>query len=460
MSSEPRAEAPLGRQRWWTLVGATGAASLTLVDQTIVAIALPTIQAELGMSAGALQWVVTGYILAFAATVALAGRLGDSYGHRRIYLTGIAVFTSASILAAMSPYGAVLLVARVVQGVGGALMLPSAISLVFEAFPKDGRGKAVGIYVSVSQFFLAAGPILGGVLLSVGSWRLVFLVNVPVAILAFTISAIVKPSKQGLASAPRGWSAAILLAAGTGCLVFALQNAHSLGWGSPILWGLMVAGAALTSWFARTQLATSEPLIDLRLFAQQKFRMDALILFVLQFVIIPATVWAAIFLQDGVGLSPLLAGFGVFPYAGSLLVGALAGGRLFDAHGIRAPTLWGIGCMALGTVGFAVAASALNYWLLLPGLLVGGFGAGLSFPALNTDALGQAKDQTRGQASGLLQTIRQSGGAFGAAIVGSIVLAQSASHGLSAAVAGGFLAMGGLLVVVLIQAARRLRGSG
>ncbi len=440
---------PDQRQRWLILIAMTGSLSMISLDQTVVTVALPTMTRELHLSVATETWVVNAYVLAMATLVAIGGKIGDVFGLVTAYRLGISLFFLASLGCGLAPHGDLgaswILVARALQGAGAALMLPASGTIVLSSFPPSASGRAMAVYAGISQLFLAVGPLLGGVLTQLVSWRAVFFLNIPVGVAALALVRVAKPAntrQTGIFSP----AAAFALAAGLVAFVLAIQEGSRWSWASPRTIGVLAAGVAIIAVFARSQLRSRDPLVNVRLLARRPFRGDVAVAGCVQFGLLGVVLYGSLYLQDLLGLGPIRTGLAVLvfiiPFAGA----AQIGGRWYDAYGVRRPVLVGLSIAVVGLAGWTAALPTLGYAWQVPGMLVTGAGLGLAMSPTNTDALGRIEATQRNQASALVQTANQLGGTMGVAIIGAIVTsyAARATRGPSAqhaanAVTAGFL---------------------
>lgn len=450
------------RNRWLVLVAMTGSLSMVMLDQTVVTVALPTMSRDLHLSGTGQTWVVNAYVLALAALVALGGKLGDRIGGVTTFRAGVTVFFLGSLACGFAPTGDLgepwIIAARVVQGAGAALMMPASASIVVSSFGVSERGKAMAIYVGISQVFLAVGPLLGGVLTETVSWRAVFWLNVPVGLAALAMVRVSRPLNVRRPDATIRPGAVALLVSGVGLVVLALQQASVWQWGSPATVGTLGAGIALSAWFVVSQLRSSDPLVDVRLFARRDLVGNFSVITLMQFGLLPVMLFMSIYAQNLLGFSPIASGVAALPLILPIMAAAQVGGRWYDRAGVRPPVLVGLAVAVAGLAGWAASLPALSYPWQVPGMVVTGLGLGLMLSPTNTDTLGRVSAMDRSQASGLLQTVRQLGGTLGVALIGTLVLgivhspvggATSTQHAAGAITVGFFVAAAAILAALV-----------
>jgi EmrB/QacA subfamily drug resistance transporter len=452
--------------RWLVLVAMTGSLSMIMLDQTVVTVALPAMSDDLGLRPAGQQWVVNAYVLALTALVAFGGKLGDRIGGVRTFRLGVAGFFLASALCGLAPAGGFgewwIIGARALQGGAAALMVPTSGAIVISAFPVQERGRAMAAYVGISQIFLAVGPLIGGALTETVSWRAVFWLNVPVGIAALVLVAIAKPAESTRPGRIRPGALALLVG-GLGATVLAVQEAVTWGWDSPLTLVLLGAGLAATATFVGTQSRVADPLVDVNLLRHRAFLADVAVNGLVQFGLLAAVLHSSLYLQDLLRFSPLTTGLAVLAMVLPITAAAQLGGRWFDRAGVRPPALTGLAASTLGMLAWTLALPYLSYPLQVPGMVLTGFGLGLTMSPTNTDALSRIGPADRSQASGVLQTVRQLGGTLGVAVVGAVVLgiehrgAQAADAQAAAdAIAAGFAVSTAAFAVALLAAVRLL----
>jgi EmrB/QacA subfamily drug resistance transporter len=416
--------------RNWVLAAMIFAVAMTFIDQTIVSIAVPNIQRELGLTSTGVQWVVNGYLLALAATFALGGRLSDIFGHRKMCVLGIIVFAGASAMCGLTPTGgaaeAWIVTFRVVQGVGGALMFPAALAIVVNTFPLQERGKALALFFGIAGGLTAIGPILGGYLTQ-WTWRAIFWVNIPVAVIALVLIAVSKPHTV-YKRAPIDYRGAVLIAAGIGFSIFGLQQSVLWGWSSVAIWACIIGGLIIIAIFVLVELRTESPLIKVSIFRVRPFSVENLVLLIAMMAFIPVFFFASEYAQISLHKSASQAGVFLLFFFVGFVVAAQIGGRILDREGAKRAVV--IGC-AIAAVGFGLWASkvhTLSFGKQQIWVIVAGAGMGMMLGPANTDAINRAGNLSYGEATGITQTIRNFGASLGLAVLGTILLTEFRSH--------------------------------
>jgi len=415
----------LGYRVLWPLVPAM---AMVMIDFTIVSISATEIQKDLGLSETAAQWLVTAYALSTAAFIALGGRFGDIIGHRRIVITGIVLFAASSTMCGLTPDGSDLstpwiLTFRVLQGVGGAMLVPSATVLVLNAFPPEQRGKGLSVFFIVAGLFTAIGPVAGSFITEYWTWRGIFWINVPVALLALGEIARVKLSDERH-PARVDWTGAFLIVAGMGLTVLGIQQSTVWGWGDPRTIVALVVGVLLLIAFVAAERRTRDtpPLIDIRAMAANRpFAVDNILTFLAFGPWLGVFFFGSVYFQVAVGQSPTQAGFSILTMFYTFFLGSRIGGIWMDRYGPKRPVVLGFLAGAAGMVLWGTELADLGHLETTAGMLVTGAGFGLIFSPLNADALNRVPEAIRGQASGITQTFRNFGSAVGMAIMGTIV---------------------------------------
>ncbi|MCH5671299.1 MFS transporter [Streptomyces gilvus] len=395
---------------------------LVLLDVTIVNVALPGIGAALGTDVGGLQWVVDGYALALASLMLTSGTAGDLHGHRRVVLGGLVVFGAGSLACGLAPGVPVLVAARVVQGVGAALLLPGTLAIISRAFPDDAaRARAIGVWAGIGSLALPAGPLLGGALTDAFGWRAIFLLNVPIVLVALVwAAAIVRESREERArrlDVPGVLLGSVLLLAAT----YAFIQGGRAGAGAP-----QVLAAAAVAVLAVPALAVAElrrgddAMLPVPLLRRPAFDAANIAAGIMNLGTLGTLFVLMLFLQSVQHRSALLAGLAVIPLFAPLAVIAPFGGRVTSRIGARLPATAGLLVAAAGLALLARAGAHSGYPVLLPAFLLWGVGMGLLTPAVVAAAIAAVPGERAGLASAMNNTARQTGGAIGIAVAGAV----------------------------------------
>jgi EmrB/QacA subfamily drug resistance transporter len=451
--------------RWRALAVSQLAAFMALLDVSIVNVALPSIERGLNVSAGTVQWVVSGYALTFGLALVPAGRLGDALGRRRMFLIALSAFVLTSALTGAAPTIGLLIAARLLQGVAGGMLVPQNSGLIQELFEGAERGKAFGILGATIGLATATGPVVGGLIIALvggpDAWRWVFYVNVPIGLVALLLAARLVPAGSGgsLRDTHLDVVGSLLLGGGVLCLLLPLVEAEAGGLGQD--WWLLVAAvlllAAFVWWEFRTVRHGRQPLLDPRLAHTSGYAAGSLIGLV--YFIGFTGIWLvlALFFQDGLGYSPLRSGLAVTPFALGVAVSAVIAGRLVTRLG-RVLTVAGLIATAAGLVTTALLLRHVGgdaaAWAAAGPLLVAGLGGGMVTSPNITLSLEHVPVRMAGAAGGALQTAQRIGGAIGTAVLATIfyqVLTQSA-HDYPTAASDALLYASGLMLLALLIA--------
>src|SRR5262245_3340679 len=414
------------RRPWLVLVAMTGALAMIMLDQTVVTVALPTMARNLSISPTGQQWVVSAYVLALAALVALGGKLGDVIGRVTTFRLGMVVFALSSVACGLTPahaWGETWMIAsRAAQGAGAALMMPASAAIVIGSSAPAMRGRAMAAYSGISMLFLVVGPVLGGLLTEYWSWRIVFALNVPVAVLSLVLVRLAKPANVEVPGSHVRYRDAGLLVGGLLLTVLAIEESSRWSWSSSLTWTVLGGGVALVGVFAAVQLRSADPLVDVRLLLARPFLGATLSIAALQFGLSAAVLYGSLYNQQLLGMSPIEGGLAALPLILAVAVGAQVGGRWFDWYGVRKPVLTGLTLGVAGLSLWTASLPGLDYRWQVPGMILTGLGLGLTISPANTDALNRVSGADLGQASGIVQTMRQLGGTLGVAVIGAVVL--------------------------------------
>jgi EmrB/QacA subfamily drug resistance transporter len=427
---------------WLVLVVLCLGFFMILLDTTIVNIAIPDMIDSLGATLDQILWVINAYILVYAVLLITAGRLGDLYGPKLLFITGLVVFTLASALCGLAQNPNQLILARVVQGVGGALLTPQTLSVLTIIFPPEKRGAAFGIWGAVAGVATITGPTLGGWLVTNYSWRWIFFVNVPVGIVTLVFAIIVMPNLKLNRKHKLDWLGTALATLGLFLVCFGLIEGQPHDWGQ--VWGpitipmIIIAGVLVLGLFVWQQYVqrNEEPLVPFAIFKDRNFSLMNIVVAAISFGMLGLFLPIVIFLQSVLGLSALQAGLALAPMSLISMFVAPVAGRLADKFGGKYILFTGL---SLWTIGLSIVLASSHpdstRLHLLPGLLVAGFGLGMTFAPLQTIAMHNIAPQVAGAASGMITTTRQLGAVIGSAAVGALLQSQLSAKLTSTATA-------------------------
>lgn len=420
-------------RRALTLVAMTGSLSMIFIDITAVGVALPQIQADLGMSLDQKDWVVTIYTLAMACLVALGGRVADAIGRVPAFVGGVVVFAAASAACGLAGSAAALIAARAIQGVGAALMQPASGALVVSAFAPGSRGKAMAVYVGIPLLFMVVGPVVGGAITQASSWRFCFWINLPIAAASLALTALARPADRRTRGTGFDPLALVLLLAGLPAFILGIQQGNAWGWRSPRILALVIAGVVLLGAFIRLEWRKREPLLALSLFRDRGLLANALVLFFMQFALTGLVIHGSTYAQEILGYDPSLAGASLLPLTIPTLFVVHVAGRLYDRVGVRLPSMIGTIAAAVGGAVAGVGAWSERYGIIAVGMALLGTGVGFALSPTNTDSMSRVPPERRAQVSGLIQTMRHMGGTCGLAVIGATILAMRGRLGAGGA---------------------------
>jgi EmrB/QacA subfamily drug resistance transporter len=436
-----------GRNRWLALVVLCLGDLMIVLDVTIVGVALPSIREDLGFSETSLAWVVNAYLLTFGGFLLLGGRLGDIFGHRRLFLLGITLFTAASLACGLAGSQEVLVAARAVQGVGGAVVSAVALSLIVTLFTEPAeRAKAMGVFGFVAAGGGSIGVLLGGILTDVLDWHWIFLVNLPIGIAVFALTVALIPSARREVSGRRLDAAgAVTVTASLMLAVYAIVNGNEQGWSSAQTLGGLGAAAALFAVFIAIESRVEAPLVPLGLFRLRNIAVSNVVGVLWAAAMFAWFFLSALYLQLVLGYSPLEVGLAFLP--GNLIMGIFSLGisaSLVMRFGIRPPLAVGLGLASLGLLLFARAPVDGSFLVdVLPSMILLGLGAGMAFNPVLLAAMSDVEPKDAGLASGVVNTAFMMGGALGLAVLASLAASRSDSLAASgdgplASLTGGY----------------------
>jgi EmrB/QacA subfamily drug resistance transporter len=427
------------RSRWWTLSALSAALFMVMLDTTVVTLALPSIQRDLGVGLQELEWIVNAYLLVFAALMLTGGRLADMLGRRRVFLAGLSLFTASSLACGFAGTEGMLIATRALQGVGAALMIPTTLSIVTATFDARERGLAIGIWAGVSSLALAVGPLVGGAIVQYASWQWIFFLNVPVGIAgALAGLAFIGESRDETAGRSLDLPGLVVSAAAVFAVVLGLIEANERGWGSPVVLALIAGGALGVALFVALERRAPNPMLDLTLFRSATFAGANVVALLVSVAMFGVLLFVSLYVQRILGHAPLAAGAMFLPLTVMSTLASPAAGKLADRIGARAPMTAGMALTGLSLAMMSRLGRDAGFWDLAPSFVLAGLGIGLTITPLMAAGMGSVPVAKAGVASGVLNTARQLGGCLGIALMGAILAARSSSassHGASPAAA-------------------------
>jgi EmrB/QacA subfamily drug resistance transporter len=409
-------------RKWWTLGAVSFALFMIMLDNTVVNVALPSIQRELGIGLTELEWTVNAYALTFAVLMLTGGKLADFFGRRRVFLIGLVIFTLSSLACGLATTGGTLIGARTLQGVGAALMMPATLSIISATFPPHQRGMAIGIWAGVSAMALAIGPLIGGLITEHIDWSWIFFLNVPIGVVGLVVGRLViRESRDTSADQRLDIPGLLASALALFALTFALIEANSYGWTDPLIIGLFVVSAVSLAAFILLELHQRSPMLDLSLFRSSTFAGANVVALLVTLAMFGVFFFMSIYMQNILGYSATKTGAAFLPMTILIILIAPIAGKSSDRIGSRALMTAGMLCLSTSLVLFSRLGLDSSFWDILPGLVVGGFGMALVMTPMTAAALGSVPVEKSGVGSGVLNTFRQVGGALGIAVMGAIV---------------------------------------
>jgi EmrB/QacA subfamily drug resistance transporter len=415
-------------KKWWTLAAVAVGLFVIMLDNTVVNVALPSMRRSLHMTLSELEWVVAGYALTFAAFMLTGGKLADYVGRRLVFMAGLAIFTGSSLACGLAPNGGFLIGARVVQGLGGALMNPATLSIITATFPPRERGKAIGIWAGVSAMALAIGPLVGGLLTEHVNWNWIFFINVPIGILGLlAIPVFVDESRDTSHEQRLDLPGLVTSGIGLFSLTYAFIEANSYGWTSTRIVGAFAVAAVGLVTFVLLERHQRIPMLDLSLFRNRTFGgANAAMLFV-GLAMFGTFFYVSLYVQNVLGYSPVQAGASFLPMTFLIILLAPRMGTLADRFGSRWLVGAGMTLLAVMLFYYTFLGANESFWVLLPALLVGGTGMAMTMTPTTAAAMSAVAVDKAGVGSAVLNSARQVGGSLGIAVMGSIVASASAS---------------------------------
>lgn len=408
-------------RKWWVLTAISAILAMLNLDHTAVAVTLPQLHRDLGIDEVMQQWVINSYLLMLGVLMIAGGKISDAIGNRRAFFIGLYGFLLASFFCGIAANGYILILARTLQGIFGAILIPNTAVVILNAFPEDEQGTAIGIYAGIAAVFLAIGPLLGGVLTQFLSWRLVFLLNIPIGFFSafLALRTIPRFKKKLERKVFTDWLGLGVLIVASSSLLFAIMNGVSFGWTSPLIISLEVVGVCGSIVFIILESKVANPFVDLKVFKYKSYLFTTVISMFVQMGIVSRVFWT-VFLQVGLGKSPLIAGLLMMPSTALALFFAPLSGRLMDKFGPRLPMTIGMFSSAVGLLWISIFALTLNFLQVIVGTLIAGVGLAMT-SNISSVVLAEIPKEERGVAYSVYQQVRQMGGTIGVAIMGAVI---------------------------------------
>jgi EmrB/QacA subfamily drug resistance transporter len=395
---------------------------MIMLDNTVVNVALPSIQRELGASLSELEWIVTGYALSFAALMLTGGKLADLFGRRLIFVAGIALFTFSSLMCGLADAGNELIAWRVIQGIGAALMNPATLAIISATFPPRQRGMAIGIWAGVSAMALAIGPLVGGLLTEHVGWSWIFFVNVPIGVLGVAASfLLIDESRDDSHEQPPDIPGLLTSGLGLFSLTYGLIEANNYGWTSGRILGSFAAAAVLLTAFVLVELHQRLPMMDLSLFKNPTFTGANLAMLLVALSMFGVFFFVSLYMQNILGFSAVQAGAAFLPMTLLVMIVAPIAGKLSDRFGSRWLITTGLTLLSIQLFYYSTLGTDANFWNLLPGMITGGFGMSMAMTPTAAAVIRAVPTAKAGVGSATLNSMRQVGGALGIALLGAIM---------------------------------------
>jgi EmrB/QacA subfamily drug resistance transporter len=423
-------------RKWLTLFAVSFGLFMIMLDNTVVNVALPTMQRDLHVSVSQLEWVVIAYALTFAALLITGGKLGDLYGRRRLFVIGLAIFTLSSLACGLASSAGFLIGARTVQGVGAALMSPATLSIIVATFPPKQRGTAIGIWAGVSALALAIGPLGGGLITQHINWNWIFFINVPVGVIAIVVSQLViRESRDTSVEQSLDLPGLVTSIGFLFSLSYALVEGNRHGWTSPEILGLFAAAVVLLAGFVGFERRQRLAMLDLSLFRIGAFTGANIVAMLVSLSMFGVFFFVTLYVQNILHYSATQSGATFLPMVLLIIFIAPIAGRLSDRIGSRWLMGGGMTLVGISLLLYERVTVHSNFWTLLPPMLVGGFGMAMTMSPMTSAAMGAVPVDKAGVGSGVLNSFRQVGGSLGIAVMGAIVgsYLHPADRGLAAA---------------------------
>lgn len=411
---------------FWTLFASTLASSMAFIDSTALNVAMPALQADFGASGKAILWILNSYLLMLAAFILVGGSAGDRLGRKRVFAAGIWIFISASLLCGIAPTVEFLILARVIQGFGGALMIPGSLAIITTVFAAEHRGKAIGTWSMIATLVTTTGPVMGGLLADSGLWRGVFLINVPLGIVALSVLGKVPESRDDSSSSRLDYIGALMAATSLGAITYGFLAMPDLGLSHPAVYGSLMAGVVILVLFVAWEYRTPHAMMPLRLFRSKAFSGTNLLTLFLYGALGVGMFFLSLNMVQLQGYQPSMAGLALLPFAALLVLLARVSGRWVDRTGARVPLM--IGPVIAGSGFFVFSLIGITrgigdygstfFW----GMMLFGIGMGITVVPLTTAVMGSVPQSFAGTASGVNNAVTRTAGVLAIAVVGSMAI--------------------------------------
>lgn len=414
------------RARWWALTAISLATLMTYLDNNVINVALPTIQRSLHLSVSGLEWIVSSYLLVLAGLLLVGGRVADLYGRKRVFLAGLAIFTLSSLTAGLAGSGGVLIGARAVQGLGAALVMPATLAIIGHAFtnPRE-RAAAIGIWSAIGALGLALGPVIGGVISQHIHWGWIFLINVPIGVVAFAMSIpFITESRSESPDRRLDIPGLVTSAVALTALTYALIEGHDRGWTSGLIIGAFALSAAAAAVFLAIEGRVSQPMIRLEVFRARELSGGTTMMMIWAFGVLGIYFFTSLYLQGILGFSPTRAGLAFVPMALFAMLASVVAPRIASAIGGHRAVSAGVLLMVVGLLLFARLGAGASFAALMPGFALFGIGIGLMNVPLTNTVLDGLPAEHAGIASAVLNNSREVAGLLGITVIGAVLRAQ------------------------------------
>ncbi|MBE2269682.1 MAG: MFS transporter [Anaerolinea sp.] len=426
MTTQPSAESRSRNVEFWVILAAILASAMAFIDSSALDVTAPALQADLGIDATQLLWIINSYMLTLSALMLAGGALGDIFGRKRMFAIGIGLSLFASILCGLAQDPNFLIAARALQGVGGAIMTPGSLAIISATVAQERRGRAIGTWATFATLTTLLGPVLGGWLASLGLWRMIFFINVPVAAIALFALLRYVPESYGDRTRRVDIPGAVLVTVGLAALAFGFLQASDVGWGDPVVLAAIAAGVIALALFLLVERRSDHPMVPFSLFKSRTFSGTNLLTFFLYAALRFAPFFLVLNLQQAQGYPPEVAGFAFLPFSVLLTLMSRWSGAWSDRIGARLPLIIG---PAITGIGFAMLAlpgltgGQNDYWTsYFPGVIALGIGMGITVTPLTTAVISAAPEESSGTASGINNAVARTAGALGLALVGSLAI--------------------------------------